>query len=212
MTVQPIYQRVTFHLTLILSNWTDTYWVYQSWTLEGISQFFPSLYSCLSYSILLKSYSTWRLFSRLETRVTQKYSTIVSRSSRRVWLGPSNKVLFFQDFESFQYNVTNQMLFFIKLLATVVEGDRNALFSIATTPRCRGGRYSYPWIAPLYPWYLSYNAECEARRYQVPFLKSLVWPDLWLNPGLLDQWRTLYPLSQWTGIFSLYKIIKAFIS
>ena len=32
------------------------------------------------------------------------------------------------------------------------------------------------------------------RRYQVPFLKSLVWRDLALNPGLPDHWRTLYPL------------------
>ena len=35
-------------------------------------------------------------------------------------------------------------------LATVVEGDKKALFSIATTSRCRGGCYSFPWIAPLY--------------------------------------------------------------
>ena len=34
---------------------------------------------------------------------------------------------------------------------TIVEGDPKAPFSIATTPRCRGGRYSIPWIAPLYP-------------------------------------------------------------
>ena len=34
-------------------------------------------------------------------------------------------------------------------LATVVEGDPKAPFSIATTPRCRGGHYSFPWIAPL---------------------------------------------------------------
>ena len=27
-------------------------------------------------------------------------------------------------------------------------------FSIAATPRCWGGRYSFPWIAPLYPWYV----------------------------------------------------------
>ena len=32
-----------------------------------------------------------------------------------------------------------------------VEGDQKVPFSIATTPRCRGGRYSFPWIAPLYP-------------------------------------------------------------
>ena len=35
-------------------------------------------------------------------------------------------------------------------------GDRNrgrlkAPFSIATTLGCRGRRYSFPWIAPLYP-------------------------------------------------------------
>ena len=32
-----------------------------------------------------------------------------------------------------------------------VESDPKALFSIATTPRCKGGRYSFPWIALLYP-------------------------------------------------------------
>ena len=40
------------------------------------------------------------------------------------------------------------------LLATLFEGDTKALFSIATTPRCRGGYYSIPWIALLYPWSL----------------------------------------------------------
>ena len=36
-------------------------------------------------------------------------------------------------------------------LATLVEGDPKAPFSIATTPRSREGRYSTPWIASLYP-------------------------------------------------------------
>ena len=35
-------------------------------------------------------------------------------------------------------------------LATVVEGDKKAPFSVATTPRWRGGCYSLPWIASLY--------------------------------------------------------------
>ena len=65
-----------------------------------------------------------------------------------------------------------------KLLTTLVEGDQKAPFSIATTPRCRGGRYSFPWIDPLYPRYVPYIAECYARRYKVPFLKSLVCRDL----------------------------------
>ena len=29
-------------------------------------------------------------------------------------------------------------------LATIVEGNPKAPFSIATTPMCRGGRYSFP--------------------------------------------------------------------
>ena len=44
-------------------------------------------------------------------------------------------------------------------LATVVEGDQKASFSIATTLRCIGGRYSFTRIAPLYPWYVRYIAE-----------------------------------------------------
>ena len=45
-------------------------------------------------------------------------------------------------------------------LATVVESDQKASFLIASTPRCRRGRYSFPWIAPFYPWYVPYIAEC----------------------------------------------------
>ena len=84
-------------------------------------------------------------------------------------------------------------------LATLVEGDQKASFSIATTPGCRGGCYSFPWMAPLYPWYVPYIAECWAGRHQVPFLKSLVWCNLGLNAGLPDQWRTLYLLKQWAA-------------
>ena len=35
-------------------------------------------------------------------------------------------------------------------LATIVEGDPKAPFSIATTPRCRGGRYSIPRNGSMY--------------------------------------------------------------
>ena len=45
-------------------------------------------------------------------------------------------------------------------LATLVEVDPKDAFSIATTPWCSGGRYSFPWIAPFYPCSLSYIAEC----------------------------------------------------
>ena len=39
-------------------------------------------------------------------------------------------------------------------------GRPEGSFLIATTPRCRGGYYTYPWIAPLYPRYVPYIAEC----------------------------------------------------
>ena len=35
-----------------------------------------------------------------------------------------------------------------------------APFPLATTPRGRGGRDSFPLIDPLYPWSIPYNAEC----------------------------------------------------
>ena len=46
----------------------------------------------------------------------------------------------------------------ISKLVTIVEGDPNASFSIATKPR--EGRYTFPWIAPFCPWSIPYNAEC----------------------------------------------------
>ena len=42
-------------------------------------------------------------------------------------------------------------VFIVKVkLATIVEGNPKAPFSIATTPRCRGALL-LPWIALLYP-------------------------------------------------------------
>ena len=52
----------------------------------------------------------------------------------------------------------SSFIFKIFKLATVVEGGPKAPFSIATTPRCQGVWYSIPWIAPLYPWSIPYNA------------------------------------------------------
>ena len=64
-------------------------------------------------------------------------------------------------------------------LATIVEGVQKAPFSIATTLRCRGGRYSFP-------------------------LKSLVRLDLGLKPSLLNHWRTLYSLDQFVTGSTFY--------
>ena len=37
-------------------------------------------------------------------------------------------------------------------LAIVVKGDQNVPLSIVTMLRCRGECYSFPWVAPPYPW------------------------------------------------------------
>ena len=42
----------------------------------------------------------------------------------------------------------------------LVESDSKSPFSIATTPRCRGGHYSILWIVPVYPRSSPYSAEC----------------------------------------------------
>ena len=42
-------------------------------------------------------------------------------------------------------------IYIIVKLVNVVKGDPKAPFSIATKPRCRGERNSFPWIAPFYP-------------------------------------------------------------
>ena len=47
------------------------------------------------------------------------------------------------------------------MLATVVEGDQKASFQeLLHRGIGGGGRYSFPLIAPLYPRYLLYIAEC----------------------------------------------------
>ena len=50
-------------------------------------------------------------------------------------------------------------------------------------------------------------------RYQVPFLKSLVWLDLGLNPGLPDHWRTHYtnePVMSFNSFDQVFACIKLF--
>ena len=81
------------------------------------------------------------------------------------------------------------------------EGDLKASFSKATTPRCKGGHYSIPWIALLYPWSVPYNSKCSTRLHQLPFFEALVWLNLVLNPCNLDNWQTHYSLGQWPGLY-----------
>ena len=78
------------------------------------------------------------------------------------------------------------------MLATVVEDDQKAPFSIATTLTCKG-------VAPLFSGLVHFILDTYLMLLSVKqagikclFFKSSVWRDLGLNSGIPDHWRTLY--------------------
>ena len=79
-------------------------------------------------------------------------------------------------------------------LATVVEGDSKAPFSIVTTQRY-GGVLLHSLDCSTYPWSLPDNAALS-KVASSTICESLVWLDLGFISGLLDHWRTLYALGQ----------------
>ena len=118
------------------------------------------------------------------------------------WIVWNRTVLTFNCLETKNY--THKLV----KLATVVEEDPKAPFSIATPLRYRERYFSFPWIAPLYSWSIPYNAECQARRYRVPFFESLVWLNLGLKLGPLANTLTTRPMDQ--SILILNSIIWNF--
>ena len=83
-------------------------------------------------------------------------------------------------------------------VSKVGDGHPQAPFSKTTTPRCRGERYSIPWIAPHNPWFLPYNAECETKLHQVLFLS--LWYDtvtIPLRPPYLSTSSKQFCLGRW---------------
>ena len=65
-------------------------------------------------------------------------------------------------------------------LATVVEGDQKAPFSIATTLRCRERCYSFHRIVPLYPWYVPLYCWMLSKEVSSTIFKvfGLTWPGI----------------------------------
>ena len=80
---------------------------------------------------------------------------------------------------------------------TLVDSDPKAPFSIATTPICREGLFSFPWIAPgftLDTYLIMLSIKQGGIKYH--FL-SLWYDSTWdWTPGFPDHWRTLYSLCQ----------------
>ena len=59
-----------------------------------------------------------------------------------------------------------------------MEGDPKAPFSLATTPRCRRGRNSIPWIAPLYTWSLQCWVLTEAASSTIYWVFGMIRPGI----------------------------------
>ena len=85
-------------------------------------------------------------------------------------------------------------------LATLVEGDLKASFSIATTLRCRGGCYSISRIAPLYPWSSPYKAASSTIFWVFGMIRPGIQPQ---SSGPLANTLLIRPMAecvcQWSG-------------
>ena len=77
-------------------------------------------------------------------------------------------------------------------LATVVEGDAKAPFSIATTLSRRGMGLSFP--CSTLPLIRILRCWVFSKKYKVKFFESSVRLDQRVNPGLPGHWRTLYSI------------------
>ena len=103
---------------------------------------------CRGYSQIILSLA---IMAELNLSISQTYGlTVHSRRNLHVIVTVNLSCLmkcvqFFKAISSLSLSY----IYKVKL-ATLVEGDPKAPLSIATTPRCRGGHYSFPWIAPLY--------------------------------------------------------------
>ena len=115
---------------------------------------------------------------------------------------------------------------YIYILADHIRRWPKALFSIATTLRCRGGRYSFCWIAPLtldpYLIMLSVNHQVPffefftawhgiERRYYGLFTNSLTIMQIYINTHLLNHYFLSLPkLANFQILirFSVFKAIK----
>ena len=92
-------------------------------------------------------------------------------------------------------------------LATIVESDPKAPLSIATSPRCKGGRYSFPWLLhfTLDPYLIMLSVKQGGIKYH--FL-SLWYDSTWdwtqVSRAIGEHWLTARPMSG-TYIYWVFK-------
>ena len=106
------------------------------------------------------SESAWDIFDKFIHQFQSETKTLMRKLERiLIKLYRQNVSLLFNQTCLNEKTAAQRHTYILLLLVTIVEGDQNAPFSIAPTPRYREGRYFFLWIAPLYPWYVPYKAE-----------------------------------------------------
>ena len=107
------------------------------------------------------------------------------------------------------YTHTHTYIYIYVSWSTLVEGDPNAPFSIATTLRCKKGHYSFPWIVSLTldPYFIMLSVKQGGIQYH--FL-SLWYDSTW--DWTLVSGGTLSPSCQWVGNLLNLRVILAFFS
>ena len=97
---------------------------------------------------------------------------------------------------TFYENVFNfsSISYLKKKLATLVEVDPKAPFSITTTPRCLGGVYFFPWIVPLYPYLIILSVKQGSIKYHFGVF-AMTRPGIETrSPGLLANILFIWPI------------------
>ena len=145
------------------------------WRILYVSvEFFPSLkhnfIACRSSKVssgpdcIFEIQQLWQSgFSRVYSNCCCSFESEIIEIGQLSHKMYNKKILNFQEFTTFLNAHTKKVWKLIVSTSYIVvskEGDQEAHFSIATTLRCCGGRYSFPRIAPLYPRYVPYIAGC----------------------------------------------------
>ena len=113
-----------------------------------------------SLKIPISSVSNYRLLNELAGNLIS-IEYLDQRKMLRGTLNSYHKDVLspvFQKSKNRNSNIYKVMI--ITYILTFIHTIYTLIHTIATTPRCREGGYSFPWIAPLYPRYVPYNAEC----------------------------------------------------
>ena len=156
-------------LVLRRSNITPAHWSFSG--IHFFNFIYGRMYLSLTSANLIAGqgdilhFSKWQLLLHQANVSHFKFSLTIPKQKNVYWLNVlegdcvTECLIIWTFFERHYFNVTRVKKKKVKL-ATVIEGGPKAPLSIATTPRCRRGRYSIPWIAPLYLWCVPYKTEC----------------------------------------------------